>query len=123
MIPSLTLFKLFLAGGSSFLGSLTVPNQPALENHTLAGEKIKASNVVCRTCWGTPMPPDERAGYRVTAPLRPSLIRESLWVPPVNNVKPPVKPVVAPKQASVPAPALPAQPQSSQSPSGSSAKP
>jgi hypothetical protein len=119
MIPSLAFFpKLLIAGGASFLGTLSIPSQPALENHTLAGEKVKATNVVCRTCWGTPMPPDERAGYRVTAPLRGSLIRESLWVPPVNNAKPSFKPVPVSKQPTA-TPASPAvQTQASQDSSG-----
>lgn len=112
MIPSLALLpKLFLAGGASFLGTLNVPTQPALDNHTLAGEKVKATNVVCRTRWGTPMPPDERAGYRLTAPLRPALIKQSLWVPPVNNAKPSVKQVPVTRQpaATAPASSVPSQ--------------
>lgn len=97
---------LLIAGGSSFLGTLSIPPMTDLPNHTLAGEKIMASNVVCRSRWGTPMPPDGRAGYSLIAPIKKSLIRESLWIPPLLNDHPVRKSLVATNAPAVlPAPA------------------
>lgn len=94
---------LIIAGGSSFLGTLTLPQSPDLPNHTLSGEKIMASNVVCRSLWGTPMPPDGRAGYSLIAPIKKSLMRESRWIPPLLNDRPaPTSPLVTNSPVIVP---------------------
>lgn len=84
----LLLPKLLIAGGVSFLGTLQQPASVDLMNHTLAGEKISSSQVVCRNCWGTPMLPEGKAGYSVIAPIKKSLIEQSLWIPPVRNHRP-----------------------------------
>jgi hypothetical protein len=57
-------------------------------NHTLSGDKISSSKVVCRDRWGTPMPPDGKGGYSLIAPVKGSLIKESLWIPPVSGSRP-----------------------------------
>jgi hypothetical protein len=80
--------KLLIAGGSSFLGTLQVPAPSVINNHTLVGEKIPSNQVVCRDRWGTPMPPDTRAGYSLIAPVKGSLIAQSLWVPPIHGERP-----------------------------------
>lgn len=87
MTPLLLLPKLFLAGGA-FLGTLELPQTTTLYNHTLAGEKIPAYQVVTRSRWGTPMLPDGKAGYSLTAPINKKLIAESLWIPPVSGTRP-----------------------------------
>lgn len=87
MTPLLILPKLFLAGGA-FLGTLQVPPSQSLDNHTLAGEKIKASQVVTRSQWGTPMLPDGKGGYSLIAPIDQKLIAQSLWIPPVSGKRP-----------------------------------
>jgi hypothetical protein len=87
MIP-LILSSLFLAGGASFLGNLQIPGEEKITNHTLLGEKIAAKNVVCRDRWGTPMPPDGKAGYSLIAPTNAALIAQSLWIPPVSGSRP-----------------------------------
>ena len=79
--------KLFIAGGA-FLGTLDLPAPVQLMNHTLAGEKIPASQVVCRSRWGTPMLPDGKAGYSLIAPIRKDLIARSLWIPPISGTRP-----------------------------------
>jgi len=84
----LLLPKLLIAGGVSFLGTLQQPASVDTMNHTLAGDKIPSSEVVCRNCWGTPMLPNGKAGYSVIAPIKKSLIEQSLWIPPVKNQRP-----------------------------------
>lgn len=89
MIFSLSLLpKLLIAGGSSFLGTLQTPAPQVINNHTLAGEKIPSTKVVCRDRWGTPMLPDARAGYSLIAPIKANLIAQSLWVPPIYGERP-----------------------------------
>jgi hypothetical protein len=113
--------KLLIAGGSSFLGTLEIPPPQVINNHTLAGEKIPSTQVVCRDRWGTPMLPNGKAGYSLIAPINKDLIAQSLWVPPVHGERPvkknaPVAPVVAPVSpakpgdSTVPAPASAALP-------------
>ena len=80
--------KLLIAGGSSFLGTLQLPPSEVINNHTLAGEKIPSTKVVCRDRWGTPMLPDGKAGYNLIAPIKKGLIAQSLWIPPVYARKP-----------------------------------
>ncbi len=98
MTLSLLLPKLFLAG-SSVIAPMVAPaasQQPILKlpdsvemmNHTLAGEKIPAKDVVCRSRWGTPMPPDNKGGYSLIAPIKKHLIAQSLWIPPVSGKRP-----------------------------------
>ena len=89
---------LFLAGGA-FLGAFQAPPRADVMNHTLKGEEIPASQVVCRSHWGTPMPPDKKGGYSLIAPIKKSLIAQSLWIPPVSGSRPPtlvITPLVPP---------------------------
>lgn len=95
MTPFLLIPSLFLAGGSSFLGNLEIPDAPVMNNHTLAGEKISSSKVVFRNRWGTPMLPDGKAGYSLIAPIKTNLIAQSLWIPPVSGSRPKPAPFVA----------------------------
>lgn len=98
MTLSLLLPKLFLAGSSVIAPMVApaAPQQPILKlpdsvemmNHTLAGEKIPAKDVVCRSQWGTPMPPDNKGGYSLIAPIKKHLIAQSLWIPPVSGKRP-----------------------------------
>jgi hypothetical protein len=111
MTPFLLIPSFLIAGGSSFLGNLDIPPAPVLNNHTLAGEKIPTTQVVCRNQWGTPMLPDGKAGYSVIAPIKPKLIAQSLWIPPVSGSRPQAAPIPATSSASVivsPAAAAPA---------------
>jgi hypothetical protein len=80
--------KLLIAGGSSFLGTVDFPSNPVIMNHTLAGEKIPGDKVVCRDRWGTPMLPDGKGGYSLIAPIKKSLLEQSLWIPPVAGERP-----------------------------------
>jgi hypothetical protein len=88
MIFLLLLPKLLIAGGSSFLGTLELPPSIDMINHTLAGEKIPAREVVCRDRWGTPMLPDGKGSYSIIAPIKKDLIAQSLWIPPVSGSRP-----------------------------------
>ena len=103
----LLLPKLLIAGGASFLGTLDLPPAVDMLNHTLAGEKIPARQVVCRDRWGTPMLPDGKGGYSIISPIDKKLIAQSLWIPPVSGVRPtptPAPPVSLPVvNASTPA--------------------
>jgi hypothetical protein len=99
MTPLLLLPKLIIAGGSSFLGTLELPPNTDMLNHTLAGEKIPAKEVVCRDRWGTPMLPDGKGGYSIISPIDKKLIAQSLWIPPVSGARPtptPAPPVSLP---------------------------
>lgn len=109
MIPLLLLPKLFLAGGA-FLGTLELPQTTTLYNHTLAGEKIPAYKVVTRSRWGTPMLPDGKAGYSLTAPINKKLIAESLWIPPVSGTRPTAEIIVIVATNQPTAPSVPAIP-------------
>lgn len=114
--------KLLIAGGSSFLGTLELPQPQVINNHTLAGEKIPSVQVVCRDRWGTPMLPNGKAGYSLIAPINKDLIAQSLWVPPVHGERPlktntPVSPVVAPAAPAKSADATSAAPASTTLPS------
>lgn len=83
---------LLIAGGA-FLGTLTAPQEPVVVNHTLRGETIPASEVVCRNMWGTPMLPDGKGGYSLIAPINPEFIAQSLIQPPRTSgpvFRPPV---------------------------------
>ena len=102
MIPLLLLPKLFIAGGV-FLGTLQLPPDLPLDNHTLLGEKIPAAQVVTRSCWGTPMLPDGKGGYSLIAPINKKFIEQSLWIPPVSGTRPVVETPMAETNAA-PAP-------------------
>jgi len=82
------MWMLFLAGGS-FLGVLA-PQQLEVElfNHTLRGERIPAKEVVCRNRWGTPMLPNDKAGYSLIAPINQEFINFSLVQPPKSEMVP-----------------------------------
>lgn len=82
------MLSLLLAGGA-FLGSVTQTTTSSstlsgveFYNHTLRGERILASEVVCRNRWGTPMLPDGKGGYSLIAPINISFIELSLLQPP-----------------------------------------
>jgi hypothetical protein len=127
MIP-LILSSLLIAGGSSFLGNLQLPSAEPITNHTLLGEKIPATKVVCRDRWGTPMLPDGKAGYSLIAPTNAALIAQSLWIPPASGTRPerpvPSAPVVPTEKPLSSAPVVPAEkplPSKAALPSGGSA--
>ena len=110
MMPLILLPKLLIAGGASFLGILQFPPITPLDNHTLAGEKIPAVQVVTRDRWGTPMLPDAKGGYSLIAPINKKLILQSLWIPPVSGTRPVAEvpaPVVTPVAAPPVTPAAP----------------
>jgi len=102
---------LFLAGGA-FLGAFQAPPRADAMNHTLKGEEIPASQVVCRSHWGTPMPPDKKGGYSLIAPIKKSLIAQSLWIPPVSGSRPATLLIIPSDQpgAGTPMPATPGKP-------------
>ncbi len=77
------MLPLLLAGGA-YLGSLVVPTTEMV-NHTLRGDRVLASEVVCRNQWGTPMMPDGKGGYSVIAPIIPEFIARSLIQPPLTS--------------------------------------
>ncbi|GAB4170627.1 MAG: hypothetical protein Fur0032_09600 [Terrimicrobiaceae bacterium] len=80
---------LILAGGA-FLGLATPQPQPEQElfNHTLRGERVLASEVVCRNRWGTPMHPDGKGAYSLIAPINQEFIALSLIQPPKTPMIP-----------------------------------
>lgn len=80
------MLSLLLAGGS-FLGAVTQTQVTKVDtyNHTLRGERILASEVVCRNRWGTPMLPDGKGGYSLIAPINQEFIERSLFQPPVSD--------------------------------------
>jgi hypothetical protein len=55
---------------------------PDVDNHTLRGEPIAGSKVVCRSRWGTPMLPNGKGGYSLIAPINNDFIALSLIQPP-----------------------------------------
>lgn len=71
-------------GSTGTAGKLTF-DEPTLFNTTLIGEKVLAKEVVCRTMWGTPMLPNDKAGYSIIAAIKPALIAESNIIPPLTN--------------------------------------
>lgn len=86
------MLPLLLAGGA-FLGVVSQP-EPELYNHTLRGERILASQVVCRNRWGTPMLPDGKGGYSLIAPINQAYIDFSLVQPPKTANMIPFRPDV-----------------------------
>lgn len=75
---------LLIAGGA-FIGALATPQEPQMINHTLRGEQVLASEVVCRNRWGTPMLPNGMGGYSLIAPINPEFIARSLIQPPKTD--------------------------------------
>lgn len=76
------MISLLIAGGISVAATSQTTEWPDIDNHTLKGEAIPASEVVCRNRWGTPMLPDGKGGYSLIAKIDPELIRQSLIIPP-----------------------------------------
>ena len=76
-----TMIPLLIAGGS-LISTFTAPQLPVMMNHTLIGTPVKAQEVVCRTRWGTPMMPDGKGSYNLTAAPNPIYIQRSLIQPP-----------------------------------------
>ncbi len=73
---------LIIAGGVFVGSALQTPELPDMYNFTLAGERVLASEVVCRNRWGTPMLPDGKGGYSLVAPINEEFIARSLIIPP-----------------------------------------
>lgn len=76
------MISLLIAGGISVAATSQTTQWPDIDNHTLRGEAIPASQVVCRNVWGTPMLPDGTGGYSLIAKINPDFIRDSLIIPP-----------------------------------------
>ncbi len=91
MIPLLLFPKLLIAGGV-FLGTLQLPPDIPIDNHTLLGDKVPTAQVMTRSRWGTPMLPDGKGGYSLIAPINKKFIEQSLWIPPVSGTRPVVVP-------------------------------
>jgi hypothetical protein len=78
------MISLIIAGGVYAAATAQPTQWPDIDNHTLKGEAIPASQVVTRTRWGTPMLPDGKGGYSLIAPINQDFILESLIIPPWN---------------------------------------
>ena len=78
------MIPLLIAGGS-IISTFTAPQLPEMMNHTLSGTPVKAPEVVCRSQWGTPMMPDGKGSYKVTAPPNAAYIERSLIQPPKTD--------------------------------------
>ena len=76
--------SLLIAGGA-IISTFTAPQLPEMMNHTLSGTPVNASQVVCRSRWGTPMLPDGMGSYKLTAPPNDSYIARSLIQPPKTD--------------------------------------
>ena len=102
---------LLLIAGGSIISTFTEPQMPEMMNHTLVGTPVQAAQVVCRSRWGTPMMPDGKGSYNLTAAPNPLSIERSLIQPPKTDapVYRPGAPYNLPSQAVAPAvtPALP----------------
>lgn len=95
-----TMIPLLIAGGS-LISTFTAPQLPEMMNRTLNGTPVKAQEVVCRSRWGTPMMPDGKGSYILTAAPNPVYIQRSLIQPPKTDapVYRPGAPYVLPTQA------------------------
>lgn len=82
------MIPLLIAGGSIVM-NFVAPNMPELNNHLLNGMPVKASEVVCRSCWGTPMMPTGKGSYSLIAPANQTLIDLSLFQPPKTTATEP----------------------------------
>lgn len=95
--------------------SVAAPTQtavvwPDINNHTLRGEAVPASDVVTRNCWGTPMLPDGKGGYSLIAPINQDFINQSLIIPPRTSNMVAFRPLPAETEADTPAVAAPVAP-------------
>jgi hypothetical protein len=81
------MISLIIAGGMYAAATMKPIDWPDINNHTLKGESILSSKVVCRDRWGTPMLPDGKGGYSLIAPINEKYIQESLIIPPWNFPK------------------------------------
>jgi hypothetical protein len=93
----------FLIAGGTIITTLVFPEEPDLMNHTLAGAKVKAKEVVCRNAWGTPMLPTGKGSYSLIAAPDPILIERSLIQPPKTDAPTyvPGKPYILPSIGAV----------------------
>ena len=93
------MIPLLIAGGS-IISTFTAPELPEMKNHTLNGTPVKAQEVVYRTRWGTPMMPDGKGSYNLTAAPNPVYIQRSLIQPPKTDapIYRPGAPYVLPTQ-------------------------
>jgi len=100
---ALTMIPLLIAGGS-IISTFTAPQLPEMMNHTLNATPVKAQEVVCRTRWGTPMMPDGKGSYNLTASPNPTYIQRSLIQPPKTDapIYRPGSPYILPSQAAAP---------------------
>jgi hypothetical protein len=96
----LNMIPLLIAGGS-IISTFTAPQLPEMMNHTLNATPVKAQEVVCRTRWGTPMMPDGKGSYNLTAAPNPIYIQRSLIQPPKTDapIYRPGAPYILPSQA------------------------
>ena len=111
------MISLIIAGGMSIATTMKPVEWPDINNHTLKGQIILTSRVVCRDRWGTPMLPDGKGGYSLIQPINDKYIAESLIIPPWNippgtperevlyRPLPPVSISIEPTVAPAPAPA------------------
>jgi hypothetical protein len=102
------MISLIIAGGVYVAATTqtTTTQWIDINNHTLRGETILASQVVCRNRWGTPMLPDGKGGYSLIAPINPIFIRESLIIPPKTTTMVayrPLPPIIETRTIVVPA--------------------
>lgn len=74
--------NLLLIAGGAVAVAFVAPELPEPMNHTLAGDEIKAVEVVCRNRYGTPMLPERGGSYNVAAPYNAELVARSLVQPP-----------------------------------------
>jgi len=90
----------FLIAGGSLISTFTAPELPDMKNHTLNGTPVKAPEVVCRSRWGTPMMPDGKGSYGLTAAANPVYIERSLIQPPKTDspIYKPGAPYILPTQ-------------------------
>ncbi len=113
------MISLLIAGGVYVAATPQTTDWPVIDNHTLRGEAVPSTQVVCRNMWGTPMLPDGKGGYSLIAPINPTWIADSLIIPPKVTrgmvayrplpvveetvVLPPTEPAPAPASTSAPA--------------------
>ena len=77
--------NLSLIASGAIISTFTAPQLPEMMNHTLSGTPVNASQVVCRSRWGTPMLPDGMGSYKLTAPPNDLYIARSLIQPPKTD--------------------------------------
>jgi len=79
------MISLIIAGGVYMAATVKPVEWPDIDNHTLKGEPVPASKVVCRDRWGTPMLPNGKGGYSLIAAINEDFITESLIQPPQDT--------------------------------------